>query len=394
MCKVPSGSGKRSTLRLALAGMTAALLAGCADSSRFIGDPLGNPFRSASSEPASPAGVDRDMAPPPPYRPVRTAEVQSQHLAPPPADLPSRHVASYETPAHPSPRLASNYAAPRTERTASIPAPSGHGTWSSSGGMNVIAANGETASVLAERYNVPTEALLHENGFSSAAQIRPGTRVIIPVYNANGAASARVAEAPVRNAHDHASRERLLAKRDVKEQRVEAKVAKHESAADAKLAKSAGAEKMHWAKGPQPAEAHGRAKALAAAEHAKAEKLAKAELAKSGKKSGKIEVADAKAMRKAPGDTARAAAPAVVREQPMKMAKVEEAVKKPAVDPTPTASLPPAAVEKLSANGNPEFRWPAHGRIIQGFKTGGNDGINIAVPEGTQVKAAESGVVA
>ena len=36
------------------------------------------------------------------------------------------------------------------------------------------------------------------------------------------------------------------------------------------------------------------------------------------------------------------------------------------------------------------------GRIIQGFKggAGGNDGINIAVPEGTAVKAAEGGVVA
>ena len=43
---------------------------------------------------------------------------------------------------------------------------------------------------------------------------------------------------------------------------------------------------------------------------------------------------------------------------------------------------------------NPEFRWPARGRIIQAFKAGGNDGINIAVPEGTSVKAAESGVVA
>ncbi len=47
-----------------------------------------------------------------------------------------------------------------------------------------------------------------------------------------------------------------------------------------------------------------------------------------------------------------------------------------------------------SETANPEFRWPARGRIIQGFKPGGNDGINIAVPEGTSVKAAESGVVA
>ena len=32
--------------------------------------------------------------------------------------------------------------------------------------------------------------------------------------------------------------------------------------------------------------------------------------------------------------------------------------------------------------------------MIQSFGAGGNDGINIAVPEGTQVKAAEGGVVA
>ena len=41
----------------------------------------------------------------------------------------------------------------------------------------------------------------------------------------------------------------------------------------------------------------------------------------------------------------------------------------------------------------PEFRWPARGRIIQGFKSGGNNGINISVPAGTSVRAAESGVV-
>ena len=34
------------------------------------------------------------------------------------------------------------------------------------------------------------------------------------------------------------------------------------------------------------------------------------------------------------------------------------------------------------------------GCIILGFKAGGNDGINISLPEGTSVKAAESGVVA
>ncbi|NJL21851.1 MAG: peptidoglycan DD-metalloendopeptidase family protein, partial [Leptolyngbyaceae cyanobacterium SM1_3_5] len=43
----------------------------------------------------------------------------------------------------------------------------------------------------------------------------------------------------------------------------------------------------------------------------------------------------------------------------------------------------------------PDFRWPARGRVISGFGKGNNgDGIAIAVPEGTSVKAAEQGVVA
>jgi len=44
------------------------------------------------------------------------------------------------------------------------------------------------------------------------------------------------------------------------------------------------------------------------------------------------------------------------------------------------------------------FRWPVKGRIISGFGTkadgGHNDGVNISVPQGTLVKAAENGVVA
>ena len=92
----------------------------------------------------------------------------------------------------------------------------------------------------------------------------------------------------------------------------------------------------------------------------------------------------APAAKVAPVRTA-ALAPAPVAPAP------EAAPAKP--DPTPTASVAPAGAPAADASGNPEFRWPARGRIIQGFK-GGNDGINIAVPEGTQVKAAEGGTVA
>ena len=46
----------------------------------------------------------------------------------------------------------------------------------------------------------------------------------------------------------------------------------------------------------------------------------------------------------------------------------------------------------------PTFRWPVRGRVISGFgpRPSGqqNDGINVSVPEGTPIKAAEDGVVA
>ena len=58
-----------------------------------------------------------------------------------------------------------------------------------------------------------------------------------------------------------------------------------------------------------------------------------------------------------------------------------------------------SVVKTAEAAGNlPSFRWPVKGRVIAGFgpKTNGgqNDGINLAVPEGTPVKAADDGVVA
>ncbi len=485
MCEKANVLGPRTAVRFAFVGLAAALLAGCADSSRFMGDPLGNPFKSAQAAPAPMTGADRDMAAPS-YAP--RSPVTSRAL-PPPAQpsrdvarlAPSQHVASYEAPAHEAPALSSSYRAPRTERTGSIPAAGGHGSWSAEDGSTVIAATGETASVLGQRYNVPTDVLLRVNGFSSANDVRPGTRVTIPVYNAAGAVApahaepARVAAEPEPRerkvaarapstrresiaAHQEAMRHNQAVKREeamqrekiaqreratrqeeatkreqaaqheqaaqreqamkreqmakqetAKQETAKREAAKHEAAKREQFAK-APQPPMHWVKGPAGKVAetqvpHGREKAMAklkpaapvqvaedhADDHADAHPDARA-LRKAAKEQA---IADQAAAAQAAKQQPKVAKVDAVPEKPVKVAKVEEPVRSaPPVDPTPTASLPPAT-DKVSANGgNPEFRWPAHGRIIQGFKTGGNDGINIAVPEGTSVKAAESGVVA
>ena len=62
------------------------------------------------------------------------------------------------------------------------------------------------------------------------------------------------------------------------------------------------------------------------------------------------------------------------------------------------AIAPPAQPQQSVARGNDKLRWPASGRIITGFgqRSDGthNDGINLSVPLGTSVHAAESGTVA
>lgn len=63
----------------------------------------------------------------------------------------------------------------------------------------------------------------------------------------------------------------------------------------------------------------------------------------------------------------------------------------PAAAGSPSLTAPP----KLGGTG--KFRWPVKGKIIAGFGPRGdghNDGINISVPLGTDVVAAEAGVVA
>jgi murein DD-endopeptidase MepM/ murein hydrolase activator NlpD len=61
---------------------------------------------------------------------------------------------------------------------------------------------------------------------------------------------------------------------------------------------------------------------------------------------------------------------------------------------TPDLTAPAPQQNMAAASG---FRWPVRGRVISEFgkKPNGerNDGINLAVPEGTSVKAAEDGTV-
>ena len=66
----------------------------------------------------------------------------------------------------------------------------------------------------------------------------------------------------------------------------------------------------------------------------------------------------------------------------------------PKAEVAQTGSIAPQAAAPAPAPAI-GFRWPAKGRVIAGFGgASANEGINIALPEGTPVKAAEDGTVA
>ncbi|WP_245411971.1 LysM peptidoglycan-binding domain-containing M23 family metallopeptidase [Methylocella silvestris] len=329
----------RLAFRFALIGVSASVLAGCAGSERMA-DPFTNPFSTAQA-PTDPAPTS-SINPGAPVTPV-----QSRPLA-------------AASPQHPA-------------VVASLPARGAQGPagWTAAGGTPISVAQGESADLIARRYGVPTDALLKANGFSSAAQVQPGARVIIPVYHAVGAPTAVAqAAAPVSAPKPARTPAEMHAQK-------------------IKLLKGAPATQLASA----PANTATRGEKLGAPPRSAAL------VAETPKKTAEAAKATAKA--EAAQTTASAKVAASAKTEPVKTAaltKPDAPRAEQAKSAAPVVEAKAAAEDESdsgkAAGANPEFRWPARGRIIQAFKPGGNDGINIAVPEGTSVKAAESGVVA
>jgi murein DD-endopeptidase MepM/ murein hydrolase activator NlpD len=103
-----------------------------------------------------------------------------------------------------------------------------------------------------------------------------------------------------------------------------------------------------------------------------------------------------------PAAVASAATQAVTTGAPAaKPATIAAAPAAAPAEPKPqtiAAVKPSETPDDIRTASGAQFRWPVRGRVISGFgpKPGGqkNEGINVSVPEGTAVKAAEDGVVA
>ena len=390
-----AGSVKFSlVLRASTACLLALGVSACSsETMRFTDAPFASPFKSAQApaparDPATTGSLGRS-ANTPIYStpaPAMTA-VRSQPLPPPQSAVALRN------------------AAPQ-------PVAGSASGWSAQGGTPIVVAQGETLDVISSRYGVPRAALISANGLSSA-NVAPGSRLTIPVYNAAGGGSApasrqQLAQAPAETRSDSsrfvtgpapaASVAPIRPAAPVQEIRAKAvpvakaPIAAQASAAQAKAAAAAEAKEKAEADALAMRESRAR---FAAEAKAKAAAKASAPVAAAPVQAAKPVVAAVKPAPVAKPVVAEAkpvvekAKPLVVASAPAVEPKVT-AVPKSEPEPATTASLAkPEEGEKA------DFRWPARGRVIAGFSgRGGNEGINIAVPEGTPIKAAEGGTVA
>jgi murein DD-endopeptidase MepM/ murein hydrolase activator NlpD len=297
----------------------------------------------------------------------------NQPLPPPPQNR-SYASAPQTRPASANPRMdaparATNASYSDVTGSVSRPAPAAGNGWSWEGGTAVTVARGDTLMSLSRRYGVPAPAIEKANGLTPHAPLKPGQRLVIPKYSASTpstAAAPQPAADPVTtgSTRGHAGQfvhtinpgETLMA------------LSRKYNKSLGEIARANNLPINHR---------------VAIGER----------IVIPGLRANSTQVAAA-----APRP-AVAPQPAQPAYQPQRVVSAEPPAQARVV--TPAAGNPEpakAAADADEPTGATGFRWPVRGRVIAGFgpkPTGQqNDGINLAVPEGTPVKAADDGTVA
>jgi murein DD-endopeptidase MepM/ murein hydrolase activator NlpD len=351
--------------------------AGCsADmSTRLSQDSFSNPFASQPEATGSVQPAPRRELP-------QYARPQSQYQSaalPPPISAPQsypaaqrysnasagvsgggRGVGSYAPPAR-QPLETTGSVAPRSIAATHAPM---------QGGTTIIVGTSDTLEILARRYNVSAAAIMQANGYKGPRTLSPGQQLIIPHSGAVAAAPAPVLATP-----------------GVKPVAVAA----------------AAPPSLHVVNHGDTLLSIAHRNHISVAELTRANHLEPSAKLSLGMKLVVPGAKTAEAVTPAAAPVAVAAAQPIAAPAPpvTKLAAIDTQQKARLAQAAPNAEEPAVAspVKAAEATGAlPTFRWPVRGKVITayGAKANGkaNDGINLAVPEGTPVKAADDGVVA
>lgn len=264
--------------------------------------------------------------------------------------------------------------------------------WSREGGSELTVRQGETVQSLSRRFNVPVDAIVRTNNLKDANSLVAGQKVVIPSFSRGAQAAATgTTDLPKDRAPSNGLADRL-----------------------AVLPQSprAGDRQPNGQAGATPAGTAARAGSVYTV-------VAGDTLSGIARRMGTTTAAIKQANGLESGMIRIGQKLTIPGSSPERVASA----KLPAgVDPIVTGTAakrddgdgvagytPPVRTEKVieetieqaaaapDATGIGRMRWPARGRVISGFgeQSSGkkNDGIDIALPEGTPVKAAENGIV-
>ena len=404
-----------------LASIAVTAVACSSDTQRFDSNPFNNRAQGASHE------VTGSV---PQAQPQRHASVQSAPLPPPNAPYASAPqtrpagtgqaggstgMASYR-PGGASPEMAPP---PPPARVAAQPAPPRTG-WNWEGGTAITVQQGDTIDGLVKRYGVPAGAIAEANNLPNGSTLRPGQRLVIPKYDVTGSTTSAPRQGAPMN---------IAAAPSYAAPKPAAPMTMPAAQSPATQSTAASGQHIHIIAPGETLMKLSRQYNRPLIEIARANNIPPSTLVKVGDRivipgvHGAPQHAAARQPMPQPVPVATVGGkPAVVAMQPpiaqpqVAPSKIAQpkiaapatqkvaALPAPANQPTanvvsPAAESPePPKVKQDATAGLPTFRWPVNGRVIAAFgpkPTGQqNDGINVSVPEGTPIKAAEDGVVA
>ncbi len=306
---------------------------------------------------------------PPPPRSEVTGSIQSRPAASHVESRPIPPVARADTGVSGGGRGMGSYQ-PSNDITGSVPPPAPPPPkWTWQGGTPIVVASGETLEIISRKHGVPVSAIMSANNLTSPT-LHPGQHLVIPRRVATA-----VGYEPPASHFANAS-------------------APLPVPAEPRTAVSASSN-VHVVAPGETLHSIARRYSKPVAEIARANHLPADTMVRVGERLVIPGVHSTQHAEAKPAPPAPAPAP---QPMPRDMANAESPHSAWKASPVPPEAQqsPQKAAEPVGSL--PSFRWPVRGRVIAGFgpKPNGlqNDGIDVAVPAGTPVKAAEDGTVA
>ncbi|WP_235890867.1 peptidoglycan DD-metalloendopeptidase family protein [Pararhizobium mangrovi] len=267
--------------------------------------------------------------------------------------------------------------------------------WSTNSAMSVTLRPGEDVDTLSRRYGVPADAIMRANHLSSASAVSAGQQIVIPTYNRGGSdtSSAGTQSASATPSLRPGDGTRTLKAPEAAEQVASTHGGSYTVQSGDTLTRIASRTGVSIDALKQANDLSGTAirigQHLTLPSGATApEKTQQATEEPAPKPQAEPAVKSEAASKPAANEDEPAAKTARSAQSEAPKPGTEAKVEEPAE--TKVASLP-------KSSGVGKLRWPARGQIVSRFgsREDGhqNDGIDISVPEGTPVKAAENGVV-